>query len=102
MPVIDDPVASAKDEDSMVVRLQCVWDYKKSNRNNVQFQARWFGDEKDTTHKIQKSFSANDTWEYVIDFAYDVASFPNFKFNKSGYELNKKVPKILEVLDVNS
>ena len=68
------------------MKLKCVWEYNGKHENYVQFHVRWFGDENDRKHKIDKKFDGTAKKELLLEW-----ELSNGIQNKSGYQFNKQV-----------
>ena len=78
--------ADFKQEDSEDVRLKCFWK-SPGNLTNVEYEVRWFGDDKDPQPTIQSSFSGLE----VAEFLFEPKIFNGKENKNSGYEFHKQV-----------
>ena len=77
-------VADFKHEDSENVRLNCYWE-SPGNLTNVEYEARWFADDKDEQPKIQKSFTGLQVAEFLFEpkiFNGQINTNPGYDFHK--------------------
>ena len=76
----------AKQEDSEDVRLKCFWS-SPGNLTNVEYEARWFGDNTDFQPTIESNFTGLDDEEFL----FEPKVYKGVENPKPGYEFHKYV-----------
>ena len=74
-----------KHEDSEDVRLICYWE-SSANLTNIEFEARWFADDKDAQPKIERSFTGLELAEFLFEprvFKGKTNPNPSYEFHKN-------------------
>jgi hypothetical protein len=64
------------------VRLRCFWE-SPGNLTYVEFQARWYGDTKDSHHKIQRNFTGLQEHAEFLFESSERNSMTGYKFHKN-------------------
>ena len=78
-------VADVKHEDSEDVRLKCYWE-SPGNLTNIEYEARWFADDKDSQPKIERSFTGLELAEFLFEprvFKGVINQNPSYEFHKN-------------------
>ena len=89
-------MASIKVESSIYVRLKCFWN-SPGNLTYVEYEARWFNDEKDLKPKIERRFSGTDK----LEFLFQSFNWEGKENRTIGYEFRKNVSCNCVISNIN-